>query len=103
MKTRTVKQIHAYKVNLATTDKDGSFSCPHCGEKISPDDNSETAYSILETNVNSFGLEEVIIRCNNCTETTHLSGFPKLQEPLDVEAKSAKKWKKDDLWFIAHI
>ena len=103
MKTRTVKQVHVYKVKLATTNKDGSFSCPHCGQKLSPDDNSETAYHILETSVDSFGLEEVVIRCGRCTDIIHLTGFPKMQELMDLEAKNAERPRKDDPWFIDHV
>ncbi len=101
MKAKLVKQIHAYKVSLTATSKDGSFSCPHCGTKISPDDDSEAAYSILETSVDRFGLEEVVVRCNRCHNSIHLAGFPKAQEPLDIRAKSAGK--ENDLWFVAHV
>ncbi len=91
MKTKMVKQIHAYKVSLAATSRDGSFSCPHCGERISPDDHTETAYTILETRVDGLGLEEVVIRCNKCHNSLHLTGFP--PEPLDAE----------EPFYIAHI
>ncbi len=91
MKTKMVKQIHAYKVNLATTARDGSFKCPHCGARISPDDDTEASYAILETSVDGLGLDEVVIRCNMCRNSLHLTGFP--PEPVDT----------DEPWFIAHV
>ncbi len=100
MKTKMVKQVHAYKISLALASKDGSFLCPHCGTKISPDDETDAAYSILETVVDRFDLEEVVICCNRCHNTLHLTGFPKEQEPLDI-AQSCER--ESDLCFIAHV
>ena len=70
-----MKQTQAYKINLAKTDRNGDFSCPRCGTKISPDDETEEVYSILEPKVNSYGLEELVINCNKCSSRIHLTGF----------------------------
>ena len=58
----------------------GDFSCPRCGNSISPDDSTEEAYSILEAKVSDQGLEEILIRCNKCESELHLTGFSLLQK-----------------------
>jgi len=59
-----MKQIHRYRLDLSKIDGNGEFVCPRCGTMISPDDDTEEAYSILEPKVNSQGLEELVIHCN---------------------------------------
>jgi predicted RNA-binding Zn-ribbon protein involved in translation (DUF1610 family) len=61
-------------------DGSGDFSCPRCGNAISPDDCTEKAYSILEAKVSDRGLEEIMIRCNKCESELHLTGFSLLQK-----------------------
>ena len=75
-----MKQTHEFKIDLTLIDGDGDFSCPKCGTKISPDDESEKVYSILEPRVNTNGLEEVVIRCNRCCSQIQLTGFSSLQK-----------------------
>lgn len=74
-----MKRIHVYKLDLTKIDGNGDFSCPECGRAISPDDNTEEVYSILETKTSSHGLEELVIRCNTCSSHIHLTGFSLLQ------------------------
>lgn len=75
-----MKQIQVYVLDLTKIDGNGDFSCPRCGNAISPDDYTEEAYSILETNVSNQGLEELVIRCNKCESELHLTGFSLLQK-----------------------
>jgi hypothetical protein len=75
-----MRQIHAYKIDLTKIEGNGDFACPRCGTKISPDDQTETVYSILGSKVNSNGLEEVIICCRKCSSHIHLTGFSLLQK-----------------------
>ena len=75
-----MKQIQVYVLDLTKIDGDGDFSCPRCGNEISPDDRTEKAYSILEANVSDQGLEELSIRCNKCESELHLTGFSLLQK-----------------------
>jgi hypothetical protein len=84
LKFKSTKQVHAYKLELTKIDGAGDFLCPHCGNKISPDDEKEEAYSIVEAKVNSCGLEELIICCKRCTSEIHLTGFSLLQK---IESK----------------
>ena len=75
-----------FAVDLTQIEGDGDFSCPQCENSISPTDESEETYSILEPKVNSHGLDTVVIRCNKCGSFIHLTGFPLLEE-LSVKCK----------------
>jgi len=99
-----IKQTHAYKIDLTEIEGNGDFSCPRCGNNISPDDDSEDGYSILEPKVNSQGLEELVICCNNCFSHIHLIGFSFLQKMLETtEEKLEVRKKTDTFCYIAHI
>jgi predicted RNA-binding Zn-ribbon protein involved in translation (DUF1610 family) len=75
------KKASAYKIDLATIEGDGSFQCPKCGKSISPDDESEENYQILDTKVVNDELAELVISCANCGSTIKLTGF---QQSSDV-------------------
>ena len=75
-----MKQMQVYVLDLTKIDGSGDFPCPKCGITISPDDNSEKAYSIIEAKVDDQGLEEIIISCNKCTSEIHLTGFSLLKK-----------------------
>ncbi len=75
-----MKSKNSLTLNLTQIEGDGDFSCPKCGTAISPDDDTEGNYSIVEPKVNSRGLKEVIIRCNRCASRLHLTGFSVLQK-----------------------
>jgi hypothetical protein len=66
------KKTSMYKVNLATSD-DGSFQCPKCGLSISPDDDSEENYQILDTKLVNGELVELFVCCGKCGSTIKVS------------------------------
>jgi hypothetical protein len=68
---------------------------------MSPDDCSDRAYSILEPKVNKYGLEEVVIICNNCYSHIYLTGFSFLQEIAEMMPEARKKAKTID--YIPHV
>jgi len=70
-----MKRSAVYKVNLAEIEGDGDFPCPNCGVMISPEDETETVYTILETRMKKDSLERLIIRCNSCGSEIRLVGF----------------------------
>jgi len=70
-----MKRPTVYKVDLTQIEGEGDFPCPSCGTIISPDDETETVYTILETKMKEDALEELIIRCNRCGSEIHLVGF----------------------------
>jgi predicted RNA-binding Zn-ribbon protein involved in translation (DUF1610 family) len=75
MKKATVKKSAMYTIDLTKIDGDGAFPCPKCGTVISPDDESEEAYQIVETKVKNDDLEELILTCKKCGATIKLVGF----------------------------
>ena len=64
-----------YQLDLATLQGEGEFPCPGCGIVISPEDETEDVYNILETKIRSDELEELVIQCKRCKSKTRLSGF----------------------------
>lgn len=75
MKKATAKKDKAYTIDLTKIDGDGAFPCPKCGTMISPDDESEQVYQIVETKVKKDELTELILTCNKCGSTIKLVGF----------------------------
>ena len=57
-----VKQLLVYNIDLAKLEGEGDFLCPYCGILISPDDETEDVYSVLETKVKDDMLENLLIR-----------------------------------------
>jgi hypothetical protein len=64
-----------YQVNLAELQGEGDFLCPSCGVVISPEDETEDVYIILDTKVRGEDLEELVIQCNHCKNKIRLVGF----------------------------
>jgi predicted RNA-binding Zn-ribbon protein involved in translation (DUF1610 family) len=75
MKKPDVKKSRTYTIDLTTIDGDGAFPCPKCGVIISPDDETEETYTIVETKVKNDELAELILMCNKCRSKIRLSGF----------------------------
>lgn len=68
-------------INLKIADKEGNFPCPNCGSVISPDDESEKVYSVLDTTLDDEGnLDQMVIRCKVCKKKFTLEGFDILFE-----------------------
>jgi hypothetical protein len=74
------ERINIYTVDLTSIDGNGDFNCPKCGVKISPDDETENLYTILETVMNGDHLEKVILQCNKCQSQIYLTGFQLLSK-----------------------
>jgi len=72
-----MKQSHqaVFKVDITQVEGEGEFPCPKCGVIISPDDETETVYKILDTRVKGESLEELILLCNKCGSKIRLVGF----------------------------
>jgi DNA-directed RNA polymerase subunit RPC12/RpoP len=74
-----VKQYLVHEIDLIELDGEGDFLCPVCGTKISPDDETEEVYSVLEAKVRDNTLESLLIRCNTCSNKILLTGFSALE------------------------
>ncbi len=72
-----MKQSHRaiFKVDITQIEGDGDFPCPKCGVMISPDDETETVYKIIDTKVKNRNLEELVLQCNKCGSKIRLVGF----------------------------
>jgi predicted RNA-binding Zn-ribbon protein involved in translation (DUF1610 family) len=75
MKKTTVKRETSYTIDLTKIDGDGAFSCPKCGTLISPEDETEETYHIVETKVKDDELAELVLSCKKCGSTIKLVGF----------------------------
>ena len=64
-----------FTLDLSKIDGKGDFPCPNCGVAISPDDESDNIYSIVDTKINGEKLEELVIQCNKCGSKIRLVGF----------------------------
>lgn len=64
-----------YQVNLTEIQGEGDFPCPSCGVVISPEDETEDVYRIIDTKINGQDLEELVIQCNSCKSKIRLVGF----------------------------
>ena len=74
MKKEAVKKS-MYTIDLTRIDGDGAFPCPKCGTLISPDDETEENYHIVDTKVKNDELEELTLTCGKCKSTIKLVGF----------------------------
>ncbi|MGD6933961.1 MAG: hypothetical protein ACQCN5_07140 [Candidatus Bathyarchaeia archaeon] len=73
MKKPTDKET--FLIDLAQVEGDGSFKCPKCGLAISPEDETEDNYEIVDTKVKNDELVELVINCGRCDSTIRLTGF----------------------------
>ena len=73
------KQPLVYELDLTRIQGNGDFPCPNCGVTLSPEDETEDVYCILETKVEGQALEELVIQCNKCASQIRLIGFPILR------------------------
>jgi predicted RNA-binding Zn-ribbon protein involved in translation (DUF1610 family) len=75
MKKTEAKKSMAYVIDLTQIEGDGAFSCPKCGTVISPDDESNSNYEIVNTKVKNDQLTELLVMCKKCQTTIKLTGF----------------------------
>lgn len=64
-----------FVIDLSKIKGSGEFKCPKCGTTISPDDQSEEVYIILEPIVKNDRLEKIVLQCNTCRSKISLTGF----------------------------
>lgn len=77
-KTKQAKQILVNELDLTKIAGEGDFTCPNCGVTISPEDETETVYTIIKEKVKNNTLEELVIKCNACATQIRITGFPAL-------------------------
>ena len=67
-----------YIVDLLAVEGNGSFACPKCGMMISPEDETEENYTIVNTKVINDELVELVVVCSKCGITIVLTGFEQI-------------------------
>lgn len=75
-----MQRIKFYTVDLTKIRGKGEFRCPKCKVRISPNDETEDVYTILETAMSGECLERIILQCNKCGSQIHLTGFSLLNQ-----------------------
>jgi hypothetical protein len=80
MMKKELKKGKLITLDLTAIDGEGSFSCPTCGTLISPDDESEEAYKIVNTKVINDELVELVVCCGTCGTVIKLTGFQQMME-----------------------
>lgn len=76
---KETKQLLVSELDLTKIEGNGDFPCPNCGVIISPEDESEDVYTILEEKLKGEVLEELMIQCNKCSSRIRLTGFSVLE------------------------
>ena len=69
------KKSAQYTINLVAIEGEGSFPCPKCGTTISPDDETEVSYKIVDTKIVNDELAELVIACGKCGSIIRITGF----------------------------
>lgn len=86
-RARELQRIRFYTIDLRRIEGKGDFKCPKCGVLISPDDETEDVYTILEPVMEKDSLEKIIIECNRCRSQIHLIGFDLLNKMDQLNIK----------------
>jgi phage terminase large subunit GpA-like protein len=68
-------KISQYTINLVAIEGEGAFPCPKCGTIISPDDETEINYKIIDTKIVNDELAELVIACGKCRSVIRITGF----------------------------
>jgi len=63
------------EVDLTEIEGEGSFPCPKCGTVISPNDETEKVYKIVDAKIINNELTELFIICSKCKSKIKLIGF----------------------------
>ena len=85
MNKEAVKKGKLQTLDLASIEGEGSFPCPKCGTMISPDDETEEVYKIVDTKVVGGELVELVIFCGTCRTVIKITGFQQAMEGLTNE------------------
>jgi len=75
MLTKKLEKSSVYVVDIGAIEGDGSFACPKCRNCISPDDETESTYKIIDTKLINDELAELDISCGKCGSLIKVVGF----------------------------
>jgi DNA-directed RNA polymerase subunit RPC12/RpoP len=77
-----------FEVEVKDLDQNGAFPCPKCESEISPDDDSEENYVIINTKTKGDQLISLTFECKKCRTRTLLKGFPEFEQMLARQTRS---------------
>ena len=72
------KRRNMVTIDFTKVDSDGSFTCPTCQTRISPEDESDESYQIFDTKIVNNEISELVIGCGTCRTIIKLTGFEKI-------------------------
>lgn len=65
-----------FTVDLTKIEGEGEFPCPKCGTIISPDDETEEVYTVMDAVVGEDDIvETLVIQCKKCSSVITLEGL----------------------------
>ncbi|HVP15932.1 MAG TPA: hypothetical protein VMT42_01020 [candidate division Zixibacteria bacterium] len=70
-----MQRLKCYTIDLTKLKGNEDVHCPRCENAISPDDETEDAYTILETVMKGDTLDKITLKCNKCQTHICLTGF----------------------------
>lgn len=75
MERQGLKRIQVRTTDLEKIEGTRDFSCPNRRVTISPEDETESVHSVLETKVRNVSLKELTIVSTECGSNVSLVGF----------------------------
>jgi endogenous inhibitor of DNA gyrase (YacG/DUF329 family) len=75
-----LQKTKCHIIDLTKVEGSGDVKCPTCGTTISPDDDTEDTYTILETEMKGDRLDRMTLKCNKCQTQIRLTGFQLLND-----------------------
>ena len=74
-------------VRLDKIEGEGDFPCPKCSNRISPEDEEEKTYTIVNIVIGEDEIpENMLIKCKSCSSMIRLEGFEALAETEESRA-----------------
>ncbi len=84
IKDQVIRKVGAYIIDLTKIDGDGTVPCPKCGNAISPDDETNETYKVIEPIMENKKFTGLLISCGSCNTQITLTGFQQLEEDIPL-------------------
>lgn len=84
IKNQAIRNVEPYIIDLTKIDGDGTVPCPKCGNAISPDDETNETYKVIEPIMVNGKFTGLVISCGSCNTQITLTGFQELVEDIPL-------------------
>jgi len=64
-----------HTIDLIKLRTSGNFPCPECNTTITPEDDMDESYEILDAKTSGKQIKHIIIKCNSCQNNIKIVGF----------------------------